>query len=165
MATHATEKMRNVRATLYTWLSGLTITGTPTLVVEDQERAGGSSPDSFIRATIEDLPGRYTGRFSSSLVAVERRLLLVLDVFQRSADDQASSNLYDIESTADDLVSELTLVNVDLADYATDNTGATLTDAVLRVLDVPARRVLPTTDGYARRQVQATFTWHSRKAA
>jgi hypothetical protein len=165
MATHATAKMRNVRASLYTWLSGLTVTGSPSLVVQDQLRDGQDSPDLFMRMTIESLPGAFEGRFSSSLVAVKQQILMVVDVFSRTPADQASSNLYTIDAAADDLAYQMTLMSIAVTDYATDDTGATTTAARLRNLEAPTVRVLPPTDGYVRRQIQAPITWHSRLAA
>jgi len=165
MATHATAKTMNVRATLYVWLSGLTITGSPSLVVQDQLRDGQDAPDLFMRFTLEGLPGQFQGRFSSSLLAVRQSMLAVVDIFSRTPADQASSNLYTIDKAADDLAYQFTVMSTALVDYASDSSGSTPTDARLYTLDVPTVRALPPTDGYVRRQVSVPITWHSRKAA
>lgn len=155
MPIHPTERLDNIRAVLGVWFTGLTLTGSPELVLEGAERTRDTSP--FVRLSLEWLPGRSSGH-SGSARADERSVLVVLDLFW----PPLTADTYQIERAASELCYALRGLSLALSDYADDpGSPPAVEQHPLRFLDVPEVRSLSPVDGYDRRRVQSVGRWFS----
>ncbi len=157
MPIHASARLENVRARLGVWLSSLSLSGSPELVLEGGER-GARDTGPFVRLSLEWLPGQARGHTDASTRADEQSVLVLLDLFWPTL----TADAYAVERVASELVYELRALSLPLLDYASDPvTPPSVLQHPLRVLEVPQVQRLPPVDGYDRRRVSATARWFS----
>lgn len=154
MAIHATERTTNVRARAFTLIQGWTISGTPDLIFENQERTQGDA-DPFIRVTIEDLPGRNNGRIGST-TSTEENALIAFDLFW----PETTADAYAIDRAKDDLLYELRLFSATFIDYSADpESPAAVPGYPIFVTDPPVAVRISSVNGFDRRRVSARLRW------
>ena len=99
---HSTERTTYAQARIYTYLQGLTLTGTPTVLIQDQtRRASIAAPWVRAIATIGE-SSRYDGYHSTTMLAYRVSVVLLMDLFW-PLEGGASVNLYDVDVVADEL--------------------------------------------------------------
>lgn len=153
MSIHATERATNVRARLNTYLSGLSLTDSPTVLFERQQRQG-DAEGAFVRYTLEWLPGERSGHISASATATREAVQIVADLYWPEGTG------YAIDKAADDLVYALSLLSLGFRDYSADpDNPSTVSGYPLRVLDPPRRTRIPASDQYERLRVTAVVRW------
>lgn len=153
MAIDASERLTNWKASLFTYLSGLTVAGSPAWVFEGQRHTE-MTQRFFARAFLADLSTAASMHDATDVKVMKRDVLLQVDVYNPDGSEQPAHDTYKVDRAADDIVHALTLKSIKVKDYATDETGATeTTDAALR-FQIPTR-TRTHEDGYDRVRITA----------
>ena len=161
---HSTERTTYAQARIYTYLQGLTLTGTPTVLIQDQvRRASIAAPWIRAIATIGE-SSRYDGYHSATMLAYRVSVVLLMDLFW-PLEGGASVNLYDVDVVADELADAFRHRSLSFREYSTPASPTEVTGSPIRFLGPPIKRTLPSGDGYARRQIVAEGFYHLRHAA
>jgi hypothetical protein len=163
MSIHASARLSNVKRSLFAWLDAqvvaLELPGAPALVLDGGERAPDGGP--WIRAVVQPLGARRTGRADADHLASFREVLLVVDLFWPRDRD-----IYQVDEAAELLADALDLLSLPLNDYADPAAPVAIAGARLRNLDgVPIPLRVELEAEWDRRQIRAPIGWTARKAA
>ena len=157
----ATSRTRNVKSRIWVYLSGLTVTGSPTFIFGDQpSRLSQSSPT--IRAIIDFDPGVWDGRFSATQIVYRTPVILTLDLFW-PVGSSTTTDIIQIDTAADVLSDAFRERSLSFLDYASDPASpATIANASIRFFRPVVSRRFPRESNYQRRQLVAEGEWHIR---
>ena len=154
---HPSAQNTNAERSLMAWLQA----GGINVLPEDATRANSDDATSFVRVYMEEGPEEISGHRTAGYHAARVPLQVRCQCFARGAD--GTSGAVDAASQLADLVADrLRMATVPILDYLTDPTGATSTGERLQSTTLPSRIPLPSTEGWARRQVSALFFWFLR---
>jgi hypothetical protein len=154
---HASARYTNAERSLMAWLQA----GGIDVVPEDATRANSDDVTSFVRVSMEPGPEEVSGHRTADYHAARVPLQVRCQCFARGAD--SPSGAVDAASQLADVVADrLRMATVPILDYLADPTGATSTGERLQSTTLPSRIPLPSTEGWARRQVSALFFWFLR---
>mgnify|MGYP003508425671 FL=1 len=156
---HPSAQNTNAERSLMAWLQA----GGINVLPEDATRANSDDTTSFVRVYMEEGPEEISGHRTAEYHAARVPLQVRCQCFARGAD--GTSGAVDAASQLADVVADrLRMATVPILDYLTDPTGATSTGERLQSTTLPSRIPLPSTEGWARRQVSALFFWFLRTA-
>lgn len=160
----ASNRLRNVKGTLYTWAVGLTITGSPELLVDGQPV---TIDGAAVRFAVELTGQSLVGVDSQSEHTFRGAVLLIADVFNKAPSADTGVNLYDIDAMVDDLRDAFSLLSLRLKDYTVDPNSPTTLAAphVLRALGPAQFSPLSPVDGYQRARVTVPVIWDAYHTA
>lgn len=154
---HSSAHNTNAERSLMAWLQA----GGINVLPEDATRANSDDSTSFVRVSMEEGPEEISGHRTADHHAARVPLQVRCQCFARGAD--GTSGAVDAASQLADVVAaRLRMATVPILDYLTDPTGATSTGERLQSTTLPSRIPLPSTEGWARRQVSALFFWFLR---
>lgn len=154
---HPSAQNTNAERSLMAWLQA----GGINVLPEDATRANSDDATSFVRVYMEEGPEEISGHRTAGYHAARVPLQVRCQCFARGAD--GTSGAVDAASQLADLVADrLRMATVPILDYLTDPTGATSAGERLQSTTLPSRIPLPSTEGWARRQVSALFFWFLR---
>lgn len=161
MTIHATGRVEYAIARLLGYLSGLSLTGSPTLTyAEEPGREADAGP--WVRVTFDEIDPIRDGRFSATQSAYRMALLVVCDIFWPDSDRQATPDLYGEVRAASELRDALAYLKLSFLDYSTPSSPVAVTDAALTIHQPVSVRRLEADAGFRRRRVQATVEWFAR---
>lgn len=164
MAIHGSQRWQNVKATTFTHLDGLTVSGAPAWVYEGQARGQAKRGALWCRATLLPVSETLMGLWDSTARALHESLILAIDVFQQDGSAQDQIDTYAIDAAVDDLRFELTALGLPLKDYAADpDAPSTLTGHGIRFTTV-TRSDRMRGDGYDRVQLRASAYYFAQHA-
>lgn len=160
----ASNKLRNVRQTLYTWLATLTLTGTPNTTVDGAPQA---FKTATVRYQIEPVSQVLAAVDSSGDHTFRGRVLLIADLWFPLPSIKTAAGVYDLDQAADDLRDAFSLLNVPLKDYSVDPNSPTTLDGghVLRSLGPAGFTRLSHVDNYQRARVSVVVMWDAYHTA
>ena len=145
---HPSAQNTNAERSLMAWLQA----GGINVLPEDATRANSDDATSFVRVYMEEGPEEISGHRTATYHAARVPLQVRCQCFARGAD--GTSGAVDAASQLADLVADrLRMATIPILDYLTDPTGATSTGERLQSTTLPSRIPLPSTEGWARRQV------------
>ena len=157
MAIDATERLTNVRRTVASYVNGLTLTGTPTLLLRDDPRR---PTGPLLRLTLE-FPGGapYIGRWSGTQAAFRAAVLVVLDLFWPVTDTSENSNLWSFSLAVDELRNAFLGLKLGLNDYSADASNPSVVASSYIDFTDPEQEPPRTEDGYRRSRIVCNGRW------
>lgn len=159
MTIHASERWVNVKASIFTWVLALPLTGAPPWVVEGQARAQ-AHDGPWARLTLTPVQEVGSGMWSSTARAMRQDLIIVADLWWPDGSVDLTQDAYALDRAADDLVSALRYADIPLLDYVSDPDSPTdLTGHAIRILE-PQRAARAAADGFQRVQITADAYLH-----
>jgi len=163
MTIDPTARYTNIRARVTGYLTGLTVSGSPSWVTELGQPVGATR---WARITYVPIRETWAGRYTGSQIVADSRILVVIDLFYEQADTGASVDLYAVDRAADDVAHGLRSLALSLLDYSsTPAAPTTVSGARIFVVEPPTITRLDPSGGRARRQVSAELRWYLRHAA
>lgn len=161
--TDPTARYANVKARVNGYLTGLTVSGSPTWVTELGQPVGA---DRWARITYTPISETWAGRYSASQIVADARMLVVVDLFFSQQDTGSGVDLYAVDRAADDVADGLRSLALSLLDYSvTPATPTTVSGARVLVVEPPQITEFAPVAGRARRQVTAELRWYLRHTA
>ena len=163
MTIHATARVEYVISRIMAYLEALALTGSPKLTAARVPGQSGST-GPWVRATFDELPALHKGRFSSTQSAIERSLLLSLDIFwpEMQQTIPASLDVLGDVAVASELADALQFLRLSFLDYSVPATPVEVADAMISCSRPPEVTRIPDTDGFIRRRVKASIVWYAR---
>ena len=161
MTLHATEHLRNVRATLLNYIAGLTLAGSPTLQPAEASRTAAAQASPYMRARVNVEGGDFDGRYDATTLAYWTSAVVTIDLFWRSGEQAGSYSSADIDDAASQLAHAFRRAHIQLNDYVTDPANPTAVPNISIAFRRPVvPRQLPTSGLWLRRQVIAEGRFH-----
>lgn len=164
---HASARYRNVERSVMVALTGASL---PAPIVPDGDEKFDSSTavsTGFVRVSFQPMAEQPQGRVVDSgttLQAVRAHILLVCEVFAQG--NMGGRSVVDApDAIAESVAHAVRNLNVTVADWVTDPTGATpIAGCVCRFAQPHVQRV-PASDGWQRRIISTEGHWFLRHAA
>ena len=156
-----TARTENVKARVLSYLSGLTITGSPTIADSDEPgRTNQATP--WARVVLDFDPGFNDGDLGAQIV-YRSFVLVTIDLFFPSGDNGTSQNLYAIDLAADEYADAMRNRSLSFLNYVADpSSPATIANAEIQFDQPLIAQRIPQVSGYVRRQVVTRGRYHLR---
>lgn len=160
MALTPTTRLTNVRRTIASYVAGLTLTDTPTVLLRDDPRR---VTGAFLRLSTE-FPGgaAYIGRWGSTQAAFQSPVLAIIDLFWPVADTSETSSLWSFSLVVDELRDAFLALKLGINDYSVDPSSPTVIDDAYIDFTDPEGAEPRTEDGYRRTRITCRGRWIAR---
>ncbi|MEL6347723.1 MAG: hypothetical protein AAFV53_31750 [Myxococcota bacterium] len=166
MSLHPSARSRNVRATLVSYLAGLTITGAPSFdptEVQNNSTAMGVGP--WMRATVDLQDGEYSGLYEEGVAAHRVPVTVTIQLFWPSGHrppmpsmpgQTVTVDYGEIDTAADEVADAFRHRHLPLLDYVgTPDNPPEVVGHRLMFRDPASPRQLPAQGPWRRRQIVA----------
>ena len=162
MSIDPTARLSFIHARIIGYLQGLTITGSPTILVESTHPVQATR---WARVTFTPLYSGWSGRYSSSQIVADSRELVTVDLFWPSGDTDAAPDLYEIDRAAEEIAHGLRSIALSVLDYTVPAVPTVVPGARIFAVLPPTTQQLDPQGGLVRRQVTAEVRWYLRHTA
>lgn len=162
MTVHPSAQLRNLRGSLFAYLQGLTLTGTPTILPAEIPRSD-AQPSPWVRARIDLFGGVADGHASETQLAHSTQVLVSIDLFWRRGEAAPSYTSADIDTAASEIAAAFRRRHIPLYDYVSSPGSPAEVEGARIHFTLPVEpRPLPADGPWLRRQILAEGWFHLR---
>lgn len=158
MAVDSTERWEYVKAKCFTYFGGLTLTGTPAVVYEGQERERPDENRFFVRFGLRPVNSLPSGHYDATHTATRQAFFIVADVYGPSGEESASYDAYAVDRVASEIESAGRDRDLPFTEYSTP-AAPTVVDSTLIHFFTATRRERRMVDGFDHIQVLIDGRW------